>query len=259
MVLWAGLVAWLVAGAGSCAWAQSGAQVLGPQQVVINGVVPDEATRAQVVARLREIYGADRVVDQLTLGPVVAPPQWSQHLQKVLAPSLKQVSRGQLKVEGNTIDLTGDVSNEATRQQITSDMASSLNPTYTVRNGLRVAAQEQALLDKTLANRIVEFEPGSAVLRPQGLGLLDDMSRTLAAMKDKRVLITGHTDAQGGRASNIALSQARADAVRSYLVSKGFAADHISTVGAGPDRPVASNASDEGRARNRRIEFQIVQ
>ena len=243
----------------SAAWAQSGAQVLGPQQIVVSGVVPDEATRAQVVARLREIYGAERVVDQMTLGPVVAPPQWSQHLQKVLAPSLKQVSRGQLKVEGNTIDLTGDVSNEATRQQITSDIATSLNPTYTVRNGLRVAAQEQALLDKTLANRIVEFEAGSAVLRPQGLGLLDDMAHTLSGMKDKRVLITGHTDAQGSRASNIVLSQARADAVRAYLVSKGFVAEHISTVGAGPDRPVASNASEEGRARNRRIEFQIVQ
>ena len=51
------------------------------------------------------------------------------------------------------------------RQQVVSDMAQALNPSYTVRNGLRVAVQEQSVMDKTLANRIVEFEPGSAVLR----------------------------------------------------------------------------------------------
>lgn len=237
----------------------SGAQVLGPRQVVASGVVPDEATRAQVMARLRELYGAERVVDQLSLGAVVAPPQWSQHLQKMLSPSLRQVTRGQLSVQGNTIDIKGDVANEAQRQQVASDMAAVLNPTYTIRNGLRVAAQEQVLVDQTLANRIVEFEPGSAVLRPAGVALLDEMARTLSSMKDKRVLVIGHTDAQGGHAANVALSQARADAVRTYLISRGLSAGHVSTVGVGPDRPVASNATEAGRARNRRIEFQIVQ
>jgi OOP family OmpA-OmpF porin len=236
---------------------QAGAQVLGPNQVVVAGTVPDEATRIQVLSRLRELYGADRVVDQLTLGAVVAPPQWSQHLQKVLSPSLKQVSRGQLSVQGNIIDLKGEVSNEAVRQQVASDMASSLNPTYTVRNGLRVAAQEQSLVDQTLGNRIVEFEAGSAVLRPTGTAILDEMALALSRLKGKKVEVIGHTDAQGGRVANVALSLARAEAVKTYLVGKGLVADSIGTTGLGPDRPVASNATEEGRARNRRIEFRV--
>ena len=235
----------------------TGAQVLGPSQVVVTGTVPDESTRIQVLSRLRELYGADRVVDQLTLGAVVAPPQWSQHLQKVLSPSLKQVSRGQLSVQGNTIDLKGEVSNEAVRQQVASDMASSLNPTYTVRNGLRVAAQEQSLVDQTLGNRIVEFEAGSAVLRPTGTALLDEMALALAKLKGRKVEVVGHTDAQGGRVANVALSLERAQTVKRYLVSKGLVADAIGTTGLGPDRPVASNATEEGRARNRRIEFRV--
>ena len=234
-----------------------GAQIQGPGQVVVAGTVPDEATRVAVITRLRELYGAERVVDQLALGSVVAPPQWSQHVQKLLSPSLKQVSHGQLSVQGQTVDLKGEVGNEAVRQQLASEMAQSLNPTYTVRNGLRVAVQEQAVVDQALANRIVEFEPGSAVLRPAGLLILDEMAAALARLPGRRFEVIGHTDAQGSHASNVSLSLARAQAVKAYLVSKGLPADSLSTSGLGPDQPVASNATEEGRARNRRIEFRV--
>lgn len=237
--------------------AAGGAQIQGPGQVVVAGTVPDEATRVAVITRLRELYGAERVVDQLALGSVVAPPQWSQHVQKLLSPSLKQVSHGQLSVQGQTVDLKGEVGNEALRQQLASEMAQSLNPTYTVRNGLRVAVQEQAVVDQALANRIVEFEPGSAVLRPAGLLILDEMAAALARLPGRRFEVIGHTDAQGSHASNVSLSLARAQAVKGYLVSKGLPADSLSTSGLGPDQPVASNATEEGRARNRRIEFRV--
>ncbi|HEX3139925.1 MAG TPA: BON domain-containing protein, partial [Rhizobacter sp.] len=137
-----------------------------PNQVVVAGTVPDEATRNAILARVREVYGAERVVDQLGVGTVVAPPNWSGYVQKIVSPQLKQVTRGQLAINGNNIELKGEVANEAQRQQLAADMATSLNPTYAVRNALRVVAQEQTVLDATLANRIVEFEAGSSVLRP---------------------------------------------------------------------------------------------
>lgn len=239
------------------AQATGGAQIQGPGQVVVAGTVPDEATRVAVISRLRELYGAERVVDQLSLGSVVAPPQWAEHLQKLLSPSLKQVSHGQLSVQGQTVDLKGEVSNESVRQQLASEMAQSLNPTYTVRNGLRVAVQEQAVVDQALANRIVEFEPGSAVLRPAGLLILDEMAAAMARLQGRRFEIIGHTDAQGNHASNVSLSLARAQTVKTYLVGKGLRAETLSTSGLGPDQPVGDNTTEQGRARNRRIEFRV--
>jgi OOP family OmpA-OmpF porin len=233
------------------------AQMTGPNQVVVAGTVPDEATRIAVITRMRELYGADRVVDQLALGAVVAPPQWQQYVQKLLSPSIKQVSHGQLSIQGSTVDIKGEVSNEAVRQQIASDMASSLNPTYTVRNALRVAVQEQAVVDQALANRIVEFEPGSAVLRPAALPILDEMASAMTRLKGRKFEVIGHTDAMGARAGNVSLSLARAQAVKTYLIGKGLPAESLATSGMGPDQPVASNATDEGRARNRRIEFRV--
>lgn len=230
-----------------------------PNQVVVAGTVPDEATRNAILARVREVYGAERVVDQLGVGQVVAPPNWSGYVQKLVSPQLKQVSRGQLAINGNNIELKGEVANEAQRQQLAADMATVLNPTYAVRNALRVAAQEQSMLDATLANRIIEFEAGSSVLRPAGRGILDEMAAALLRMGNRKVEVIGHTDSQGARDTNIVLSLARADAVRSYLVSKAVTPALITTSGSGPDRPVASNDTPEGRARNRRIEFRVSQ
>ena len=230
-----------------------------PGQVVASGKVPDEATHSAVLARLRETYGAGNVVDQIEVGSVATPPNWGANVQKLLGPQLKQISKGQLKIDGTRIDVKGEVSNESQRQQIASDMANALNPTYTIRNGLRVSASEQGLLDSTLANRTIEFETGSALLTPQGRAILDQMAAALTRISDKTVEIIGHTDNSGSRASNVALSQARADAVKGYLVTKGVAPRSMMTMGVGPDQPIASNDTGDGRARNRRIEFRVGQ
>ncbi len=230
-----------------------------PGQVVASGKVPDEATHSAVLSKLRDTYGAGNVVDQIEVGNVATPPNWSANVQKLLGPQLKQISKGQLKIDGTQIDVKGEVSNEAQRQQVASDMANALNPTYTIHNGLRVSASEQGLLDSTLANRTIEFETGSATLTPEGRAILDQMASVLARMPGKSVEIIGHTDNSGNRASNIALSQARADAVKGYLVTRGVGPHSMATMGVGPDQPIASNTSDDGRARNRRIEFRVGQ
>jgi OmpA-OmpF porin, OOP family len=231
-----------------------------PGKVVVAGTVPDEASRQAILSRMRELYGADRVVDQLGVGNLVAPPNWSEHVQRMLTPDLKQVSRGQIDIQGNVVELRGEVANEAVRQQLVSTLSTRINnPTYTVRNGLRVLAAGQDQVDAALANRIIEFETGSSQLTPAGQAVLDQLVPVLTQLSGRKFEIIGHTDSKGGRASNIALSAARADAVKAYLVAKGLPALAFGTSGEGPDRPVADNDTAEGQARNRRIEFRVGQ
>ncbi|MDP9107987.1 MAG: OmpA family protein [Pseudomonadota bacterium] len=230
-----------------------------PGQVLVTGTVPDEASKASVLARLREVYGNDKVVDQIAVGSVVMPANWNTYVQKLINPDLKLITHGQLKIDGSSVSVRGEVVNEAQRQQIASQIATNLNPTYTVNNGLRVSASEQGVLDTTLGNRIVEFESGKTTLTAKGKAILDEMASALQKLKDKKVEIIGHTDGVGLRASNLALSKARADEVKIYLGARGINPDLLSTSGQGPDRPVAGNDTAEGRARNRRIEFRIAQ
>lgn len=248
-ILFAG--AWLVA-AGCLAYGDNA-------PIVVAGTVADETSKAALLARLREVYGAERVVDQVAVGMVAAPANWDSYVQRLIGPNLKMITRGQLKVDGNAVSLRGDVANETQRQRIASDIATSLNPTYTVNNGLRVVASEQSLLDAALADRIIEFESGKAALTEAGMGILDQMSAVLLKLKNKQVEVIGHTDNSGSRASNLSLSQARAEAVKAYVVTKGIDPESIAVSGEGPDRPVADNRAAEGRARNRRIEFKVAQ
>jgi len=230
-----------------------------PGKVVVSGTVPDESTRQAVLTRAREVFGADRVVDQIGVGPLVAPPNWTGYLQKIISPDLKQVSRGQISVSGNVVDIKGEIGNEVQRQQLVSDMSTRLNATYTVNNGLRVAAAGQDQIDLALASRTIEFEAGNSSLTVSGRQTLDLLVPVLQRLSGRSFEVTGHTDGLGSRPQNIALSAARADAVKTYLVGKGVSADNIATSGAGPDRPVAGNDTPDGRARNRRIEFRVVQ
>jgi len=230
-----------------------------PGKVVVAGIVPNEATHQAILARTRELYGADRVVDQIGVGQLVAPPNWTQNVQKLISADLKRVARGQLKIRGNVIELTGEVDNEATRQQVVSQMSAHLNPTYTVRNGLRVSAAGQEVVDAALANRIIEFEPGNATLTAHGVQVLDQLLPVLQQLSGRKFEVIGHTDAVGARAHNIALSGARADSVKAYLAAKGIPAHLVETSGVGPDRPIAGNDTAEGRARNRRIELRVMQ
>jgi len=230
-----------------------------PGQVVVNGAVADEGGKAALLARVRELYGPERVVDQVAISQVSLPPNWHGYLLKLIGPNLKWITKGEIKIDGTNITLRGEVANEAQRQQIASDIATSLNPTYTVNNGLRVSAAEQNLLDAALAKRIIEFESGKATLADSGKVILDEMAAALHKVKGKQVEVIGHTDNLGQRESNLALSHARAQTVRSYLAEKGVSQDMVLVSGQGPDRPVAENTTAEGRARNRRIEFRVAQ
>jgi outer membrane protein OmpA-like peptidoglycan-associated protein len=96
----------------------------------------------------------------------------------------------------------------------------------------------------------VQFATGSAALSQEARVVLD---RTLYCLKDGRYQVDGHTDNVGNNAANQKLSEARANAVVDYLRSRGFDAKRLSAVGFGENRPIADNATAEGRARNRRI------
>jgi len=113
----------------------------------------------------------------------------------------------------------------------------------------------EAKVGKKIVLEGVTFELGSARLTPASVATLEMAFATLKDNPEIVVQISGHTDNTGSRGLNMRLSKARADAVKDYLVARGIEPSRISTAGYGPDRPIASNKTAEGRAKNRRIEF----
>jgi len=112
--------------------------------------------------------------------------------------------------------------------------------------------------DRIVIKQQVHFATAKWKVLPDSFALLDQVVQVLKDQPAMHLSIEGHTDSVGGEAMNMKLSQARAEAVRDYLVKKGVATERLEAVGYGPTKPIASNKSETGRAQNRRTEFRIV-
>jgi OmpA-OmpF porin, OOP family len=104
----------------------------------------------------------------------------------------------------------------------------------------------------------VHFATAKYRVLPDSFPLLNQVAQVLNDFPKMRVSIEGHTDTVGGEASNMRLSQKRAEAVLDYLVAKGISPERLEAVGYGPTKPIASNKTVKGKAKNRRTEFRIV-
>jgi K(+)-stimulated pyrophosphate-energized sodium pump len=104
----------------------------------------------------------------------------------------------------------------------------------------------------------LNFESASTQLTPDSAGTVNQVAQVLRAYPNAQVQLVGNTDNTGTRESNQKLSEDRADAVKTMLVNQGVRPDRISTQGLGQDHPVAPNDTEEGRARNRRIELNVT-
>jgi outer membrane protein OmpA-like peptidoglycan-associated protein len=131
-----------------------------------------------------------------------------------------------------------------------------------------VIAEKEAMIQDIEANAMfdkintgesltlyINFETGKSAIKTESQSIIDELYKMLNENPALKITIEGHTDNVGNAASNKTLSEQRALSVKNALVSKGVSADRIKTVGYGQDRPVVDNSSEEGKAKNRRVEI----
>ncbi len=105
----------------------------------------------------------------------------------------------------------------------------------------------------------IQFALNKAEVLPVSFALLDELAKVIQENPHvQKVSIEGHASDEGEAEHNLALSKARAEAVRLYLVAKGVSADRLSSTGFGESKPLAANDSEPGREKNRRVEFHIT-
>jgi len=118
-----------------------------------------------------------------------------------------------------------------------------------------VKREVRELLD--FAQRAVQFDVGKSTLKSESNPILDQIVQILRSNPDYGIAISGHTDSTGETYKNLDLSETRAKACYDYLINKGVSSDRLNYVGYGEARPIATNATNEGRRLNRRVEFEV--
>jgi len=227
-------------------------------RATIAGFVPDEKTRERIIDAARRTWGASGVVDRLAVDARVAGLDW-YHGDAVLAPfRVAGIPTGRAEFDGRTLVLSGQVASPSTRTDVmTAARRAAGKVPVEDRLVIAPAAVQKLKIDQVLASQRVEFSAGNANLTAVGRKTLDGLVPAMQEDRTTRLFVSGHTDNQGNPADNERLSEARAQSVVDYLVSRGVAKERLLARGFGSSQPIADNATDEGRRHNRRIEFQV--
>jgi len=125
--------------------------------------------------------------------------------------------------------------------------------------GTGVEVQRQGNDIKLIMPGNITFATGSADLASNFYSSLNDLATSFKQYDQNSIEVVGYTDSTGSYQNNVALSQRRAQSVANYLIAQGVDGTRVTTRGAGPDSPVASNATESGRSQNRRVEINLRQ
>jgi outer membrane protein OmpA-like peptidoglycan-associated protein len=217
---------------------------------------------------IRVVKGQTEVEDfELTMKPIPKPPEKKAGVLtgRVISAKDKTSLAAKVTVVEKDTTLATDASTGVYKITIEAG-------TYTVKAdakpGVIVKDKETTIQNFELTEKMkkgqvitlrgIYFDTGMATIRPESYPVLDDAVRVLQANPTVVVEIAGHTDSVGSDSYNMGLSDARANSVRTYLISRGIQATRLIARGYGESMPIASNGTREGRQMNRRIEFRVL-
>ena len=231
--------------------------------VTLTGYVPDNAARTAIVAAVGRKFFSEKLVDNLKTS--VGAPQGFPTAATAALGALSRVSTGSLVISDREVKLSGDALYAVAADQIRDSLGSQLPQGWTSKAEVSVKPVAssvdptvcQQLFYELLGKARIRFESGKATIDQDSMGLLDRLIETALRCPTANIEVGGHTDSDGDNAANMALSEKRAQAVADYLIKAGLPQERLKAVGYGSEQPLAANDTDEGKAKNRRIDFVV--
>jgi OOP family OmpA-OmpF porin len=246
------------------------AKLGGDGRVELSGPVQNPASQAAIESFAAALFGHDRVVNATVVDPAL-PEGWPT---RVLAgvEALAALKQGTLTVTPERVELAGEsleadagaaveallaakLGGAATVVDVAYDAAGAKAAELAARPRPEICAEE---IDAILDAGSISFAPGSADIVPESRGVIAAIADVLHGCPGADFVVEGHTDSQGSTEANLRLSMDRAAAVVAALEAADLPLVHLTARGFGDASPVGDNATDSGRARNRRIEFTLA-
>jgi len=241
-----------------------------PSGIVVRGNVMDEAAKAATIEMVNNRLGAE-AEDRQTIA--LGKPTGFDDARLLVTRQLRLLEAGQGNVVGNTLSVSGRAKNENIKNLVDKTIQNQLPEGFTGSTNILFPKPEPApvpeppsvdaeacqnLITNAVGERKILFETDKAIIRPESEAILKAVAEAAAQCPAVRMEIAGHTDSRGRDAYNQELSEARANSVRTYLVNAGINASRLDASGFGETQPIASNRNPDGRAQNRRIEFNVI-
>jgi peptidoglycan-binding protein ArfA len=246
--------------------------------LTLTGELPDADTKKGLLDSIGLVVHGANIVDQFTISPGVKAPEMAG--LGGLFGAIGPIPDFSLKLDGDTLTLTGTAPSEAVKANVES-AAKSAWPNVKIVNDIEVKAATPsapappappapgpgpgatggcANLQADVSGLLrtpINYDTDGFALATNSRQLVRQIADRLKACPDARVAVVGYTDNTGNDAINVPLSGSRAKSVADDLVSDGIAADHVTSRGEGSANPIAGNDTLQGRAQNRRVEITV--
>ena len=222
--------------------------------LTLTGDALNQQASNDALASLNQLRGLERLTNKINL---LTPLK--DRAQSILDEN--SIKWANFKVSNSDITLTGSTLDNSVIEKLMQQM-SSLAGVGQVKNNIKVLSKLTAVDCQTSVNQLldsekIEFETGSANINSTSLRLLSRLANTSRQCPQATIVVMGHTDNTGNEDSNVELSKKRSQAVVDNLIAKGVAATRLTAIGLGPWYPIETNKTEEGRQKNRRIEFKV--
>jgi OOP family OmpA-OmpF porin len=236
--------------------------------LTLRGSLPTETSKAAILQRAKELYGATpgRVVDELAVDTGVRPAAWVDNIPKTLPILGHMTARGSIIIDGRSVVLTGRVDSDRAKATLLRDIAPLTQTGLTLEDHVQAAqvpvkaqapgSSLQKKLNEILSHASIEFDSNTATITPRSRATLDQLITLLRQNPHTAIEIGGHTDKYGAPDYNLQLSRLRADAVRRYFINHGLT-NQFTSVGYGASKPLSVAQTRTGLQHNRRIELRV--
>ncbi len=225
--------------------------------LILEGTMPNQDTIDRIVDAADRLHPSATVVNAMMTGDV-AGPMWLESIEGLLD-IVSRLEVWTIEVDDGTVAIEGLGSDPDVVSAVDVLVVEVVAGELDIVTAVEVAPEAVAAQLTGLVEGMDLFEPGTANLTADGIALFDTAIGILERNPSSILVVEAHTDGQGNAGANLVLSQQRADVVVAYLVTGGIDPERLTATGFGEQQPLATDGTEEGRDRNRRIVFVVIE
>ena len=226
----------------------------------LKGYMPSKERKEILLTKLFNFYG-EHVVDEIDIG-AGEPKAWDAFIFTV-SKEMQKFDLSSVNISDNVLHVSGKIETEEERMEVEKSLNRFNNKGYSIHCHM-VALDASARIcqekfNKLLAQDNIEFQSNKSIIKASNNKLLEELSDISGLCPNVNIEIIGYTDSLGNNIKNNKLSLSRAKSVVAKLFGLGIPLERLVAKGMGEKNPIQSNETEEGRAKNRRIEFKVIE
>jgi len=229
-------------------------------EIILEGYMPTKEDKEALLSLVKEYYPKQKLIDGIDIG-TGNPESWNE-LVLTITKGLKGLDASSIHIVDDEVQVSGKIKTQKEKEAFEASLNEFKNNPYKITTHIvsmdRPIIVCQEKFNTLLSKQKIKFASNKSDIASESQKLIKELSYISSLCPQAKMVIIGYTDSLGNDEKNKKLSYERAQAVVSKLFQEGVELERMRALGEGESKPIADNKTEEGRAKNRRIEFKVI-